>query len=174
VARCDATAGLSMRVYLLESETTVPRPLAEVFAFHADAANLQAITPPFLDFRILTPQPIEMRSGTLIEYRLRLRGIPIRWLTEITAWEPARRFVDEQRRGPYRLWIHEHTFEEQGDRTVIRDRVRYAVPFGRLVHGWAVGPDVRRIFAHRHAELLRRFGGDPKQPSKVTISVEGR
>jgi ligand-binding SRPBCC domain-containing protein len=163
-----------MRIYVLESETLVPRPTSEVCAFHADAANLQSITPAFLDFRIVTPQPIEMRRGALILYRLRLRGVPVRWLTEITAWDPPRRFVDEQRRGPYRLWVHEHTFEERDGGTLIRDRVRYAVPFGRLVHGWAVGPDVRRIFAFRHAELLRRFGGDAAQPPKVRISVEGR
>jgi ligand-binding SRPBCC domain-containing protein len=83
-----------------------------------------------------------------------------------------RRFVDEQRRGPYRLWVHEHNFEERDGGTVIRDRVRYAVPFGRLVHGWAVGPDVRRIFAYRHAELLRRFGGAETQAPAITIAVE--
>jgi ligand-binding SRPBCC domain-containing protein len=163
-----------MRVYRLESETEVPRPVDEVFAFHADAANLQAITPPFLDFRILTPPPFEMRRGALIAYRLRLRGLPIRWLTEITAWDPPRRFVDEQRRGPYRLWIHEHTFEAREGGTLIRDRVRYAVPFGALVHGWAVAPDLRRIFTFRHQELLRCFGGAADRPPAITVSVEGR
>jgi ligand-binding SRPBCC domain-containing protein len=163
-----------MRVYRLESQTFVPRPIGEVFAFHADAANLQVITPRFLDFRIRTPRPIDMRPGTLIEYRLRLHGIPIRWLTRIAAWDPPYQFTDEQRRGPYRLWVHEHTFEERDDGTLIRDRVRYAVPFGRLVHRWAVAPDIRRIFGYRHAELLRRFGGDPSQPLNLTISVEGR
>lgn len=162
-----------MRIYRLESETWVPRPLDEVFAFHGDAANLQAVTPPFLDFQVLTPQPIAMRAGTMIEYRLRLHGIPIRWLTEITAWEPPRRFVDEQRRGPYRLWVHEHAFEEREGGTTIRDRVRYAVPFGALVHGWAVAPDVRRIFTFRHETLLRRFGGSiDAQPAKITIARE--
>ena len=159
-----------MRVYLLQSSTTVARGLDEVFAFHADAANLQAITPAWLDFRILTPSPIEMRPGALIEYRLRLRGLPIRWLTEITAWDPPHRFVDEQRRGPYRLWVHEHRFEAVGGGTRIDDTVRYAVPFGALVHAWAVAPDVRRIFAYRHERLLERFGGDAReQPAPVTI-----
>lgn len=159
-----------MRVYLLRSTTTVPRPLDEVFAFHADASNLQDLTPRWLDFRILTPSPIDMRPGTLIHYRLRLRGFPIRWLTEITAWEPPHRFVDEQRRGPYRLWIHEHRFEAVEGGTRISDTVRYAVPFGSLVHGWAVGPDVRRIFAYRHERLLERFGGNLReQPPQITI-----
>jgi ligand-binding SRPBCC domain-containing protein len=164
-----------MRVYRLESETWVPRPLDEVFAFHADAANLQAITPAFLDFHILTPPPIEMKVGARIEYRIRLRGLPLRWLTEITAWEPPHRFVDEQRRGPYRLWIHQHSFEARDGGTVIRDGVRYAVPFGSLVHRWAVAPDVLRIFAFRHEALLRRFGGSlADQPARVTLSVDWR
>lgn len=159
-----------MRVYRVQSLTTVPRGIGEVFAFHADAANLQTITPPWLDFRILTPPPIDMRPGAFIQYRLRLRGLPIRWLTEITAWEPPHRFVDEQRRGPYRLWVHEHRFEAVEGGTQIEDIVRYAVPFGRLVHGWAVGPDVRRIFTYRHERLLERFGGDLRaQPARVTI-----
>jgi ligand-binding SRPBCC domain-containing protein len=162
-----------MRLYRLESETWVPRGIDEVFAFHADAANLQAITPAFLDFRIVTPPPIEMKVGARIEYRIRLRGFPMRWLTEITAWEPTKRFVDEQLKGPYRLWLHEHTFETREGGTLIRDRVRYAVPFGRLVHGWAVAPDVRRIFTFRHEALLGLFGGSVSgQPARVTISME--
>jgi len=159
-----------MRIYLLRASTTVPCGIAEVFAFHADAANLQVLTPPWLDFHILSPSPIEMRPGALIEYRLRLRGFPIRWLTEMTAWEPPRRFVDEQRRGPYRLWVHEHRFHEVEGGTRIDDSVRYAVPFGSLVHSWAVGPDVRRIFTYRHERLLERFGGDlASQPARITI-----
>ena len=172
LAREPHAAGgqLPMRVYLLQSSTTVPRGIGEVFAFHADASNLQAITPPWLDFRILTASPIAMRPGALIRYRLRLRGVPIRWLTEITAWEPPHRFVDEQRRGPYRLWVHEHRFEAVEAGTRIDDTVRYAVPFGPLVHGWAVAPDVRRIFAYRHGRLLEHFGGDPcAQPPRITM-----
>lgn len=159
-----------MRVYLLRGTTVVPRGIAEVFAFHADTSNLQALTPAWLDFRILTPSTIEMRPGALIQYRLRLRGLPIRWLTEITAWEPPHRFVDEQRRGPYRLWVHEHRFEAVEGGTRIDDTVRYAVPFGALVHSWAVGPEVRRIFTYRHQRLLERFGGDLRdQPPQIII-----
>ena len=162
-----------MRVYRLESELRLPRPIDEVFAFHADARNLQAITPAFLDFSILTPGPIDMKPGARIEYRLRLRGVPIRWLTEITAWEPPFRFVDEQLRGPYRLWQHEHTFEAVGSETIIRDRVRYAVPFGVLAH-WAVAPDLRRIFGYRQEALARRFGAHSARPAVVVIQRENR
>jgi ligand-binding SRPBCC domain-containing protein len=136
----------------------VPRPRPEVFAFFADAANLEALTPSLLAFHILTPQPIEMRPGAFIEYRLRVHGLPVRWKTEITAWEPPRRFVDEQLRGPYRLWIHEHTFEEDGDGTICGDFVRYAVPFGALANWLVVARDVRKIFAYREARLREIFG----------------
>jgi ligand-binding SRPBCC domain-containing protein len=162
-----------MRIRRLRSTTWVRAPLADVFAFHADAANLQALTPAWLDFRIVTPGPIEMRRGTLIEYRLRLRGVPIRWLTEIAEWEPPHHFVDVQRRGPYRVWEHRHEFEEKDGGTEIRDIVRYAVPFGFLVHGWLVAPDVRRIFTYRHARLLEVFGGSlAEQPARIEISRE--
>jgi ligand-binding SRPBCC domain-containing protein len=157
-------------MHRLQSVTWIPRPLAEVFAFHADAGNLQALTPPWFDFRILTPRPIEMRAGTRIEYRLRLRGIPIRWLTEIAEWAPGSHFVDVQRRGPYRRWEHRHEFEEKDGGTEIRDDVRFAAPLDWLVHGWLVAPDVRRIFTYRHGELLRRFGGSvAEQPARVTL-----
>jgi ligand-binding SRPBCC domain-containing protein len=161
-----------MRVYGLRSAAWVARPLGEVFEFHADAGNLQALTPPWLDFQILTPRPIDMRAGALIEYRLRLRGVPIRWLTEITEWAPPSHFVDIQRRGPYQLWHHRHEFEEKDGGTEIRDEVRYAVPFGMLVHRWLVAPDVRRIFAYRHHALLKIFGGAAAdQPPRIEIAL---
>ena len=147
-----------MRIFEYRARTRVPRPRDEVFAFFADAANLQELTPPWLGFEILTPRPIEMRPGALIDYRLRLRFIPIRWRTRITVWEPPYRFVDEQLRGPYRLWLHEHTFKEDGDGTLCGDFVRYAVPFGALANRLLVARDVRKIFAYRERRLQEIFG----------------
>ncbi len=138
-------------------EQWLPRPRAEVFPFFADAANLQAITPPWLDFRILTPGPIAMRPGALIDYRLKLRGFPIRWRTKITVWEPPFRFVDRQLKGPYRQWVHEHSFEEKDGGTLCRDRVDYAVPGGALVNRIFVQRDVETIFAYRRGQLERLF-----------------
>ena len=136
-------------------EQRLPGTPAEVFPFFADAANLEAITPPWLHFRIVTPQPIEMREGALIEYRLRLRGIPLRWRTRIDEWEPGVRFVDRQLSGPYRLWHHTHEFEADGPHhTLMRDTVRYAAPLDRLSHP-LVRRDLDRIFAFRAAAIAR-------------------
>jgi len=148
-----------VRTTELRSEQWIPRPVNEVFAFFSDAFNLERITPPLLRFNVLTPPPIEMREGLLIDYRLRIRGIPVRWRSEITAWEPPFRFVDEQRRGPYRMWWHEHSFEERDGGTVCRDLVRFSAPGGRLVQKLFVEPDVRKIFAYRSEQLVEVFGG---------------
>ena len=147
-----------MKVRQFESELWLPRPREEVFAFFSDPRNLDAITPPWVGFRIVTPGPIEMKAGALIDYKLRIRGFPIRWRTKITEWEPPVRFVDEQLRGPYRLWIHEHEFEPREGGTLVRDRVRYAVAFDFLVHEILVRRDVARIFAYRTEKLRERFG----------------
>ncbi len=144
-------------VHILETELLLPRPRAEVFPFFADARNLEAITPASLRFTILTPPPITMRPGAIIDYRLRISGVPTRWRTEITSWEPPLRFVDEQRRGPYRLWVHEHRFEERDGGTLVADRVRYAVPGGAPVERVLVRPRLREIFTFRRAELARIF-----------------
>jgi len=132
----------------------LPRAPEEIFSFFCDAANLQKITPPWLDFRVITPLPITMRIGTRIEYRLRVHGFPFRWQSEITAWEPPLRFADEQRRGPYRVWIHEHRFESTGKGTLCKDFVRYAAPGGRLIEWLFVRHDVERVFAFRREKLL--------------------
>lgn len=145
------------RGYLLQCEIIVSRPPAEIFGFFGDATNLEEITPSHLRFQILTPLPIEMRAGLILDYRLRLRGVPLRWRSEITAWEPSRRFVDEQRIGPYRWWIHEHTFEETEGGTIARDFVRYGVPGGRLVNALFVARDLRSIFQYRSRRMLEMF-----------------
>ena len=148
-----------MRIREFTAELWLPPPPAEVFPFFADAANLDAITPPWLHFRIITSPPIEMREGALIDYRLRVRGLPVRWRTRIRAWQPPHRFADEQIRGPYRLWIHEHTFEPRDGGTFARDHVRYAVPLDFLLHSLFVRPDIERIFQFRAEALRRRFTG---------------
>jgi len=141
----------------LLSSVRLAAPLAEVFAFFADARNLQALTPPFLRFEVLTLAPIEMRAGALIDYRLRVHGLPLRWRSEITVWDPPSRFVDEQRRGPYRAWRHEHRFTAEGDGTRVDDEVSYEVLGGGLVDRLFVRRDLDRIFAFRREALLRRF-----------------
>jgi ligand-binding SRPBCC domain-containing protein len=145
------------RGYRLTTEIRLPTQLVDVFDFFSDAFNLEEITPPWLHFSVQTPAPIDMKRGALIDYRLRLHGIPIRWRTEITAWDPPYRFVDEQLRGPYRYWRHEHTFGEQDGETIARDQVDYSVPGGALIHWLLVKPDVRRIFEYRSQILTRRF-----------------
>ena len=155
----DVTIERASRGWLLRAECVVPRPLGEVFPFFADAMNLERITPPLVRFRVLTPAPITMRIGLLIDYQLRIRGLPVRWQSEITAWEPQRRFVDEQRCGPYKFWRHEHRFEACDGGTRMIDEVNYGVPGGALVNWLVVGRDVRKIFAYRQQALRDIFGG---------------
>lgn len=144
-------------MFRFETSVWLLRPRGEVFTFFSDAANLEAITPPWLNFHILTPPPIVMRAGALIDYRLRVHGLPLRWRTRIVVWEPPFRFVDEQLRGPYRRWVHEHTFEERDGGTLCGDRVEYDVPGGRLIERLFVRRDVERIFAHRKERLTEMF-----------------
>ncbi len=150
-----------LRYHTLVRRQRLARPPEEVFDFFADAGNLEAITPPSLSFRIVTPRPIAMGAGALIEYRMRVRGVPLMWLTRIDAWEPARRFVDVQLAGPYALWHHTHVFEALDDAaTLMHDVVRYALPFwpaGELAHRTFVARELRAIFDFRHAEVARRF-----------------
>ena len=150
-----------MPVHVLRREQRLPGPPEAVFPFFADARNLEAITPPLLRFRLVTPEPVEMGSGTFLQYALRLRGVPVRWDTLIQEWEPPHRFVDVQLRGPYALWEHTHTFEPAGeDAVVISDRVRYALPFGRLgelARRLFVRRDLDRIFDHRMRAIAGRL-----------------
>jgi len=147
--------------YRIRTDQTLERPLDVVFAFFSDAGNLETITPPELRFEILTPQPIPMAEGTRIEYRLHLFGVPFRWRTRISVWEPGRRFVDEQESGPFGLWIHEHVFDAPTPTsTRIRDEVRYALPlepFGRIAHP-LVRARLDRIFSYREARVGELLG----------------
>ena len=145
-----------MRVRTLEREQVLPGTPEEVFAFFAQARNLEAITPGFLRFRVVTPEPIAMATGTLIQYRLRVHGVPVNWLTAIQAFEPPGRFVDTQVRGPYALWHHTHEFAPHPGGTLMRDVVRYALPLGplgALAHVLVVGRDLDAIFAFRAAAV---------------------
>ena len=148
----------AMKTFTLTNELWLPQAPEEVFPFFADAANLERLTPPSLRFQILTPLPIEMSVGALIDYRIRLRGIPMRWQSEITLWEPPYRFIDEQRRGPYRLWVHEHTFTPQDGGTLAKDIVHYAVVGGAIVQRVFVASELKRIFEFRNAALRDYFG----------------
>jgi hypothetical protein len=145
----------------LEREQHLPGRPEDVFPFFADALNLERITPPWLGFRVTTPGTIEMGPGTLIEYRLRLHRVPVRWLTRIEVWEPPERFVDTQVRGPYRVWRHEHRFAPApGGGTLMRDRVDYDLPLGplgTLAHALVVRRDLARIFDHREAAVPPYF-----------------
>lgn len=147
-----------MKIFVLDRKTWLPAPRPDVFAFFADAANLERLTPPTLHFQILTPSPIAMSPGSRIDYRLRVHGVPVRWQSEITRFEPPAVFVDEARRGPYRLWLHQHLFEERDGGTAVRDYVRWAVPFPWLgpLRRW-VERDLAAIFDHRAGVLRTIF-----------------
>jgi ligand-binding SRPBCC domain-containing protein len=149
------------RTFVLEREQRVPRPRGEVFAFFADPANLEQLTPAFLRFSIATPGALAMAEGLLIEYRLNLFGLPFSWRTRIERYRPPEEFVDVQLSGPYRSWRHTHTFQAIGGTTVVRDRVEYQLPLGPLgplARALFVRGSLERIFDFRREEIARRFG----------------
>lgn len=153
-----------MKTWRLRSSLWVPRQPAEVFPFFADAQNLERLTPPWLSFHIATPQPIEMREGTLIDYRLRVRGLPLGWRTRIARWEPPFAFADEQLRGPYTRWHHTHTFTPQDGGTVLGDEVVMRPrggPLAGVVMALFVRRDVEQIFRYRAKVMAELFSADP-------------
>src|SRR5262249_23908894 len=135
-----------MRVRNFESQLWLPQTRNKVFAFFSDAQNLDSITPPWLHFRTITAGSSEMRPGLVIDHRLRIHGFPLRWRSKITDWNPPSRFVDEQVRGPYRLWIHEHRFEERDGGTLTHDRVRYGVLFYFFIQRFFFRSDIEMVF----------------------------
>ncbi len=154
----------------LTADTWVNLPRDQVFPFFADAANLEVLTPPWLSFAIETPRPIAMHPGRQISYRIKVRGIPMRWVSEISAYQPPEMFVDEQRRGPYRQWVHTHRFVEEGGGTRLLDEVEFDM-CGRVLVGRLVARDLRAIFTYRHETLLRLFAQPtPWPPAAITIS----
>lgn len=152
---------MAIQPYIFHAEQFVPRPLDEVFDFFSRAENLQALTPPWLHFQILSVDPQPIRKGTLIRYSLRWRIFPIRWTTEIVEWDPPHGFVDLQLKGPYQFWRHQHRFIAEGNGTRIVDEIHYRLPFGalgRLAHAVKVRRDVEGIFDYRKRAVERRFG----------------
>lgn len=161
-----------MKTHVLERTQIIERSLEDTFAFFSDAYNLEKITPEFLRFKILTPRPLAMKAGAIIEYSLSLFGVPFKWKTLIEQWEPGIKFVDRQLKGPYALWVHTHSFEALGaDRTLMKDRVEYQIPLGflgEITHTLFVKATLQKIFAHRAditAQLL--------MPTAQTYSVSG-
>ena len=151
---------MSRKFHTLRREQWIPSPIEEVFAFFADAHNLEEITPPWLGFRIVVMESGSISKGTEIRYRLRLHGIPIRWRTEIRRWDAPYGFVDVQRSGPYKIWHHTHRFEAHDDRTKMIDVVRYTLPcgvLGRMVHALKVRSDLWRIFDYRRQRICELF-----------------
>jgi ligand-binding SRPBCC domain-containing protein len=155
----------SGRGFRLETTLWLPQSREQLFEFFADAFQLQTITPAWLHFVVLTPPPIHIGPGTLIDYRLRLHGIPIRWRTRISVWEPCQRFVDEQIRGPYRRWHHEHTFDARKGGTLCRDIVDYSVWGGRAIDALLVRRDLLAIFGFRQRKLQELFSHQESPPS---------
>ena len=151
--------------YVLKRSQWCPHPIEDVFAFFSDAANLELLTPPWLHFKIITPGPIEMRTNAVIDYRLNLHGIPLRWQTKIVCWKPPDGCEDLQVKGPYRLWHHTHTFEAVDGGTLLSDCVEYALPFGplgRLIHVISVRSSVKAIFDFRNAKIREVFGSNAR------------
>ena len=143
--------------FQIHQEQFLSHPIDQVFEFFSRAENLNLLTPPWVRFSILPPTPVDMAVGAIIEYRIRLRGVPVKWRSEITEWDPPFAFCDEQRRGPYRFWAHRHTFEERPGGTLVTDHVDYGVLGGALVNRLFVAGELKKIFGYRREKLAELF-----------------
>ena len=149
-----------MKLYKIESKQIINKPLEDVFSFFSRPENLSLITPARLNFNILTPAPIQMRQGTVIDYTIKIFKLPIHWRTLITTYEPPFKFVDEQMKGPYTLWHHTHIFRETDEGVEIIDKVHYSIPagvLGRLLHLLWIKNDLKNIFEHRRVVIEKLF-----------------
>ena len=149
-----------MKLYTLDSNQFINKPIEEVFQFFSKPENLSVITPAKLGFKILSPNPIKMEVGRLIDYNIYLMGIPIHWRTLITDYEPPNMFVDQQIKGPYAMWHHTHTFHKVKGGVEIKDRVVYSIPFGflgRLLNYLWIKRDLNNIFLYRKKVIDKLF-----------------
>ncbi len=154
-----------MKIYHLNREQLVKKPLDEVFKYFSKPENLARITPDALSFKILTPGPVIMKEGAIIDYTVSPFGVPLHWRTYISSYDPPRKFVDEQLSGPYKFWHHTHSFKATDDGTIIRDEVRYVLPFGtlgRIVHWLFVKNQIEKIFCFRAKIIAEYFSRDTK------------
>jgi ligand-binding SRPBCC domain-containing protein len=149
-----------MNIRIFEDEFLVDVSIDQVFDFFSKAENLEKITPPFLKFKIMTKKPINLKQGTIIDYKLNLRKVPFKWKTKITAWDPPYKFEDTQVKGPYKQWIHTHTFKQTEIGTMIKDRIEYRSPgwiFEPIINKLFVRPDIEKIFKYRREQFQRYF-----------------
>ena len=149
-----------MKLYTLKRSQKLPFPIEKVFSFFDRPENLEKMTPSLLKFQMLTPPPVKMHVGTVIDYTLKVWSIPIRWTSLITEYNPPHSFIDLQLKGPYAYWHHEHKFEADGDQTIMHDEVTYALPFGflgQLFHSLKVKSDLNKIFDFREKEILKHL-----------------
>ncbi len=140
-----------MKDYVLQTTTVINKPLKEVFEFFSKAENLNKITPKEVYFKILTPLPIPMEKGTLIDYKIKLNGIPFVWKTRISEWNPPFKFADQQLVGPYSKWYHEHFFEEKDGKTIMTDKITY------LSKGWIIAPLLHRLFVDKKVKQIFEY-----------------
>lgn len=146
--------------HIFEASQWIPRPVDVVFEFFSSEANLEKISPPWLQFHVVGKSTPHMQVGTLIDYKLKINGVPMKWRTAIEVWEPGKRFVDSQLHGPYKRWLHTHTFSSENGGTRMNDSVLYQLPLGRLgdlAAGWKVRRQVRGIFAYRRQVIEKLF-----------------